>query len=505
MPEFGETIEARTALHNIGHLDAFGVTGELGTTSAYVAISQGSATFGDIPGGETSTNSTPFVFHITHDVPDGEALGFTLQVSEDPGVLEFDTVAHAPGYLIGVIDIDDSAGNGNGQPDPGETVALSLLIENTGGSPTPELSAALGSGSAYFLADPTSRPIGVLAPGEQREESGFEVTIDNGCPPVYTGLLRLVFSGPEHYTAAGPFLLCVGEIFADDMEDGSASWTHYTPSAPWTDQWHLETYRNHTYAGQTSWKCGGEGSLTYGNQNYALLETAPFELPAGARLEFWHWMDAEASAAYPDSCYDGGLLEISTDGGASWTQLFSQRGYTHLIRDGSVPGPFPSGTPVWSGAFDWTEEWVDLSGFEGPAQVRFAFGSDGADVREGWYVDDVRIVLPAASNASGTASRVVRPVLLPVAPNPLAVGSAGSRGGVTLRFALPQATTGSLAVFDAGGRLVRLLASGKLDAGDQRVEWDGRGANGRPVPAGTYYCRLSAGPVASTQRITVVW
>lgn len=497
--EFNETIELRLRLHNIGHLDAFGVTGGLSSSSPFVGLAQGTAGFGNIPGGDTGLNAVPFVFHVTYDVPDGELLHFDLALSEEPWQLGFDVAARSPGYLISAVGIDDGAGgNGNGMAEPGETVVVTLRIENVGGSATPMLTAELGSASPYFAADPTPHALGVLEVGAAIVEDGFTVAIDAGCPPVYTHHLRLVLSGPNRYVAALPFIFCVGEIFADDMETSGASWTHGPGPGAWLDEWHLETHRNHTYAGQTSWKCGGAGSLTYGNLLYALLTTAEFNLPAGARLEFWHWIDAETSAAYPGYCYDGGLIEISVDEGTTWQQLTPVGGYPDLIRTGTTPGPFATETPVWSGAHDWAEVWVDLAAYEGLARLRWAFGSDGADVREGWYIDDVRIVVPPTAGAPGAEPLVIRPVLYPAAPSLMA------SGGVTLRFATPRATEAELAVFDAAGRLVRTLSQGMLAAGEHHLVWDGRDAAARPVAGGTYYCRLAADGATRVRRVTVV-
>jgi hypothetical protein len=71
-------------------------------------------------------------------------------------------------------------------------------------------------------------------------------------------------------------------------------------------------------------------------------------------------------------------------------------------------------------------------------------------------------------------------------PNP-AVGTSA------ISFALPASAAVDLAVFDLAGRRVRTLAGGEHAAGDHRLTWDGRGRDGRPVPAGAYVLRLQAG------------
>lgn len=498
--EYDETIELDVALRNMGHLAGTGIVGDLGVGSAYAGVVTGRVDFGTIPAGGTVMSAEPFVFHVTRDVPDGELLAFDLLVNAAPGALPLELEAHAPVYIVDLVEIDDLAGgNGNGIAEPGETVALTLLIGNQGSCDSPEVTGELQSGSQYLVADPGLHALGVIAAGQAFAEGGFTVTVDPGCPPGYANELRLVLAGPGYYFAAASFRMNVGQVFADDMEAGAGTWTHYPGGTYWRDEWHLETFRNHTYAGQTSWKCGGPGNGHYSNNNYAILQTAPIDLFPGARLEFWHWMRAEVSAVYPGYCFDGGQLQISTDGGASWVALEPEGGYPYRIRAASGMGPFPGETPLWSGEHGWTEVWVDLGGYEGEALLRWVFGSSAAIELEGWYVDDVRIVVPAMSDAPAVSERIFRPVLFPVAPNPCPAS-----GLASVRFALPAEAQGSVAVFDASGRLVRSLAGGTLAAGEHRLTWDGRDQAGRPAAAGSYYCRLAAGRERRTQRISLV-
>jgi hypothetical protein len=62
---------------------------------------------------------------------------------------------------------------------------------------------------------------------------------------------------------------------------------------------------------------------------------------------------------------------------------------------------------------------------------------------------------------------------------------------VTIAYQLAAAGPIELAVFDARGRLVRVLESGWRSAGRHRANWDGLDATGRAAPAGTYLCRLT--------------
>ena len=85
---------------------------------------------------------------------------------------------------------------------------------------------------------------------------------------------------------------------------------------------------------------------------------------------------------------------------------------------------------------------------------------------------------------------------LEVLPNP-------APGSCALRFSLAAPRSGSLAVFDAGGRLVRTLASGSFAAGEHGPPWDGRDGDGRALPNGVYFARLRLDQGTETRAIVL--
>jgi hypothetical protein len=126
-------------------------------------------------------------------------------------------------------------------------------------------------------------------------------------------------------------------------------------------------------------------------------------------------MNAETSSYYPDSAYDGGIVEISANGGA-WTQVASPQYNKHFryTSGGGNPAthPFPGGIPCFSGDIAWSEATCDLSAYTGNVQIRFRFGSDNGGGNEGWYVDDIEIVrvstlLPPTNLQAGIAGGIV--------------------------------------------------------------------------------------------------
>ncbi len=71
----------------------------------------------------------------------------------------------------------------------------------------------------------------------------------------------------------------------------------------------------------------------------------------------------------------------------------------------------------------------------------------------------------------------------------------------TIRYALPEASSVSLVIYDIAGREVRIWNL-QEQAGYRQLVWNGTDAQGRTVPTGIYIYRLVAASVESDQRFT---
>lgn len=125
------------------------------------------------------------------------------------------------------------------------------------------------------------------------------------------------------------------------------------------------------------------------------LTTPVFSLPADAAalyLNFHNWQSIESGTG---GCFDGGFLEVSTNNGASWTQVVDQI----LVRpyDGPISTSYSNplgGRAAWCGdpRTQWERYSVDLASWAGQdVQFRFRFGTDTSVPRTGWYVDSVNL------------------------------------------------------------------------------------------------------------------
>ena len=110
-------------------------------------------------------------------------------------------------------------------------------------------------------------------------------------------------------------------------------------------------------------------------------------------LVYWNSQSFEKSTS---GCYDGGILEISTDGGTSWIQLTNATLLTDPY-DGTVSTSFSNpigGASAWCGDPQaWTRSVVDVSAYAGQTvQFRFRIGSDTSSGRtDGWNLDEIKV------------------------------------------------------------------------------------------------------------------
>jgi hypothetical protein len=179
-------------------------------------------------------------------------------------------------------------------------------------------------------------------------------------------------------TPVGPLVLPLTVADTFEAPDGFDldGWTHSVLSG--SKDWQLSQVASQD--GTHSWHAGGDGFTAH-----RVLESPAVTAGPNTVLSFWHTYRFE-------SCFDGGLLEISTDGGA-WTYVsagaFLAGGYTGTIFTNGNP---LGGQKAWcQGAIgSMTQVRVDLSAWAGhEVRVRWHMGEDSSTALDGWYVDSV--------------------------------------------------------------------------------------------------------------------
>ena len=166
--DYAESLNLSITIKNVGGQDANNVNGVLSCENEFVTIVQSQGSFGNIAA-DTEAVSNDFELQIANNIPDLENLIFKLILAD--GIAEWDSYftikAHAPYLQYVNYSIDDSDGNNNNRIDVGETVQLTITIQNTGSAEAYELNTELFAPSDYSIIEDSPLPIENLEPLSQ--------------------------------------------------------------------------------------------------------------------------------------------------------------------------------------------------------------------------------------------------------------------------------------------------------------------------------------------------
>ncbi|MGB1216427.1 MAG: M36 family metallopeptidase, partial [Saprospiraceae bacterium] len=201
-------------------------------------------------------------------------------------------------------------------------------------------------------------------------------------------------------------------VVVNDNLDGSAPAGFWTTSSDWT----LTNNPTGPLAA-----CSGNGYFAPDNataSDESLVLAFTLNGPA-TTLTFTHTYDTEADA---NGGWDGGIVEISTNSGTSWTDLglnMTSNGYNTVSQS--------FGTPMFSGnSGGCISTSIDLAGYCGDIQVRFRMLCDAAEGGNGWLVDNIQVnsitgilnkadaIQSATSIGTGCACIEVTNIILPI-------------------------------------------------------------------------------------------
>lgn len=183
----GESIELPVGLHNFGiGTTAQDVQVTLTSADPYVTITDAVESYGDIAGGATVWCPDDFDFSVDPGCPNGHVIRFGLEISsQDDGwhsLLDLDVVA--ADLVAGQTHLYGAGGNGI--LDPGETVDLSVALQNQGGAPAQAVTAVLISQDPEVSVIQDTATYGSIGVGGTVENvlDPFTISAD---PSVYEG------------------------------------------------------------------------------------------------------------------------------------------------------------------------------------------------------------------------------------------------------------------------------------------------------------------------------
>jgi hypothetical protein len=493
----GETIEVYATVRNVGQAAAHHVSGTLTSLSADATVLTGTASWADIPAGGQGVNLTALRFRIAGSAQHGAQLLFNLTMHDDTGdrvlPITFNVIAPALRYDFSRI-VDAGIGNGNGIPDPGESIRIFVSLANSGGQNAENVQAVLTSGNPHItVMEGTSSCALIVSGGKGELSPGYRVLISPNATGGEIISLNLAITAGTGYTATGSFKIKVGSAYWDDIEalgpwslsatgdDATTGrWVQVDPNGTTygTPAQQCQPEDDHTPAPGTVCFVTGQGSVGGAAGEADLdggkttLTTPTFDLShvTDPVVHYWRWYTNNLGNNPNEDTW---LVQVSNDGGTNWVDL----------------------ERTTSSANVWTEKTFTLTSYvtlTTQMVIHFVASDTGSNSLIEAAIDDFDItgtLMPVAVEEVAQG-RVLR--LDAARPSP-AVGL------TAIGFTLPSAGSISLKLYGIDGRLVRTLMNGQMPAGTHRVDLDTH-----EIAPGIYFYKLNAGGRELSRRLVVI-
>ncbi len=316
--------------------------------------------------------------------------------------------AAAPFITPGTINITaESCGIANGQPDPGETLTVSLPLSNKGDVAATNLTATLQATGGVVSA--VSQSYGAVAAGDTATRSfTFTVNSNLACGSPVTLTFAIVDGAITYQNATRTYSSGAAGAILTQNFDGVT-----TPALPsgWTNVQTSGTGINWVTSTTTP---NSTPNAAFANETLtvnaaALVSPAITINSPTAQITFRNRFNLEDT-------YDGTVLEFTINNGATWTDVitgggsFASGGYTDTI---STEDQSPIlGRQAWSGnSGGYIDTVVNLPASLNGQSVRFRWltASDSSVIATGGpgqWVDNVQVIGKVCQTCLVTAATV---------------------------------------------------------------------------------------------------
>ena len=293
----------------------------------------------------------------------------------------------------------------------GESFEMNVEVKNKGFGSTPSNVEVIIESNTPSVTISGNGAMGMVPSRESAVSQNFNVAID----PLFTEMefeLTIIVSQDGTETNRESITIPVGDqvvIFEDDAENGMSNWTSTGNGIAWG------ICADDSYGGSFSFADSDNSNSQNNSTNFFTL-TESLDLSASEKpmLEFYSKWSLENG--------DNVFLEISTDGGTSWSSLQN-----------------------YNSNESWHQQLFDLTDYIGSdVKIRFRMQTDFSEPGDGFYFDklsikDIQFVDPTdVAEISNTSFTYF--------PNPVSD---------VLNIELEQPTTLEIRIFDTKGMLVK--------------------------------------------------
>ena len=309
IPEYNESGFFDVTFTNVGSATATNVSCVLSCLTAGITITNNTITIPSLAISASTTVDNAFTLNISDNIANNTVANLTITMTitgYSPWTYEFTRTISAPALEFGNITISDPTGNNNGRLDSGETVTISLSLNNNGSSLSPSGIATMSCSDSGITINNGSVVFSAISASGNATLS-FNLTASSSL--TIGTVITLNFNATAGAYSADKIEPVTIGLILEDFETGNFnafSWTMGT--YPWIID--SSTHHSGNYSARS-------GTITH-NQS-STLEIIRIFSSAGT-LSFWYKVSSEASYDFLTFSVDG-TVQGSWSGTVDWTQV----------------------------------------------------------------------------------------------------------------------------------------------------------------------------------------
>lgn len=234
--DYNEQVALDVTIKNYTSFPASNATATLFLNDPFLIVTDSTDQWSNIGANTAVTNIASFALTATGPVPDQHIVSGIIEIASGTQQWFYPVsfTIEAPTFVMKELRIIDSiAGNGNGTIDPGETIAIELLIKNEGSSPASQITIDLAAFNSFFSITKSQDTINIFEPGLSYTVK-FTGSVSANTAAIGSFIKLLI-----HFTAT-PYLdtierfLMIGDLVEDFESNGffTFPWVNDT-NQPW--------------------------------------------------------------------------------------------------------------------------------------------------------------------------------------------------------------------------------------------------------------------------------
>lgn len=516
IPNPGEHIELPILIANKGDRTAAGVSALLRSGDMYITITDSTETLGTVAAGDSMLTPDDFDMVLSPSIPDAYPALFELILKDSANATwQWDFVVTARTPIIELIScrIDDSA-----QPtpnyilDPGENANLLCCLQNKGSTVGNGITAILKSENPHILCGDSVSNYGDINPSEQREGDPFTLSADSLTPVGYEAQMKLIFATNDGYRDSTSFSITVGMgtdflIWDLDKNYNSAPEIRNALEANGFRgiyDTEIDDYLHMLDSFKAIFICLGINPHNHVLEDGPRIDSLCGYLDGGGRMymeggDTWCYDSPTTLHAYfkiPEE-YDG-FDDTQTIQGQyntfTYQMSFVYAGENHWMdRLATYGGSFS----IFRNSSPYYLNGIAYSGYYRTVGFSFEFGG----LQDATPPSTKKVLADSIMHFFGIMGIEEEPAstqlpetfaLLPSLPNPC-------RKEATIRFQVPRKSEVDIRMYDASGRLIDVLLTGKVEPGYHILH-----VNTKAYVNGVYFYRLTTRNRTFTRKMVVV-